>query len=343
MERTTGEVSLPLKTLVNVNPTGARVRADLGDLQPLVRSLHEEGLRLPLLVGSDFTLVEGARRLAAIQQLPNQVTEVPVIVATTWEKVVDYYARTWELHQQGYESAPLNWKELDDLAGRVLPPLFATEGAIARRLWQAERDRARAQGRPEPPRDNHRLRREVGRCLLPLYPSLSNIRDLLGSVAAFKDPANGFPPEYGDTVAAMVDATEKADGATSALMHLLRDLRSRRIGLEELQQYRVRPKGHRQDAGLKLFPRPAHVSKARTDGAAQTHNDGFVADEGFVQRLATMLEGTGQEARQYRDVSPHVSLEEAKAALRKMNVAARDIGKFRQVLRTYLEEKDTHS
>jgi ParB-like chromosome segregation protein Spo0J len=66
--------SLPIDSII----VGERHRRDLGDIDGLAASIAELGLLQPIVVRSDGTLIAGARRLCAAQQLG--WTEIPVNV-----------------------------------------------------------------------------------------------------------------------------------------------------------------------------------------------------------------------------------------------------------------------
>lgn len=46
-----------------------RIRQDFGDIAALARSMHDIGLLHPIIVTTTYTLVVGARRVCAAQQL----------------------------------------------------------------------------------------------------------------------------------------------------------------------------------------------------------------------------------------------------------------------------------
>ncbi len=60
-----------------------RIRQDLGDIKSLAKSIDELGLMYPIMVTSEYVLVDGGRRLAAIKLLG--WPEIPVMVVE-WKK-----------------------------------------------------------------------------------------------------------------------------------------------------------------------------------------------------------------------------------------------------------------
>ncbi len=60
---------------------GERFRRKLGNIDLLAQSIKEEGVIYPILVGKDRTLIDGRRRLAALEQLGIEETEVLIYEA----------------------------------------------------------------------------------------------------------------------------------------------------------------------------------------------------------------------------------------------------------------------
>lgn len=62
-----------------------RVRRDLGDLEPLMASLRKHGMLNPIIVGSDFELIAGQRRLESATRLG--WASVPCRIAETTDEL----------------------------------------------------------------------------------------------------------------------------------------------------------------------------------------------------------------------------------------------------------------
>jgi len=60
---------------------GERIRQNLGDIESLSKSISELGLMYPILITSNYDLVDGGRRLAAVRLLG--WTKVSVIIMST--------------------------------------------------------------------------------------------------------------------------------------------------------------------------------------------------------------------------------------------------------------------
>jgi ParB family chromosome partitioning protein len=60
---------------------GERFRRKLGNIELLAQSIKEEGLLYPILVDKDGNLIDGQRRLTALNQLGIEETEVLIYEA----------------------------------------------------------------------------------------------------------------------------------------------------------------------------------------------------------------------------------------------------------------------
>ncbi len=114
------DVSLPLQAIHNANP--AWIRDDLGDLTGLVKHIRKQGLVLPVLVTPDAYVIDGARRIEALQQLG--VTAIPVVTVDTWEQVVDYFVKARQLESLGLPFKSLKVMEFGALVNGPLYQLM---------------------------------------------------------------------------------------------------------------------------------------------------------------------------------------------------------------------------
>ncbi|MFH1560073.1 MAG: DNA methyltransferase [Chloroflexota bacterium] len=71
---------------------GNRLRRDLGDIEPLARSIAEIGLLQPVVVSEDGTLIAGHRRLMAWRMLGRPEEEIPVTVVPLKEIAMGEFA-----------------------------------------------------------------------------------------------------------------------------------------------------------------------------------------------------------------------------------------------------------
>ncbi len=113
--------TLPLSTLLNMNPVDSWVRPVLENSK-LKDSIARNGIKLPILVAPDFTVVDGFQRLYAAADL--HFKDVPVTIAKDWETFVEYQKMVKTLEAEGWSSEPMTWLQLSDLWLTVLPKLY---------------------------------------------------------------------------------------------------------------------------------------------------------------------------------------------------------------------------
>lgn len=113
--------TLPLSTLLNLNPKDSWVRPVL-DNTKLKDSIARNGMKLPILIAPDFTIVDGFERLYAARDLGFK--DVPVVIAKDWETFVEYRRSVNALEAEGWPSEPMTWLQLSDLWLNVLPKLY---------------------------------------------------------------------------------------------------------------------------------------------------------------------------------------------------------------------------
>lgn len=113
--------TLPLSTLLNMNPRESWVRPVLEN-QKLKDSIARNGMKLPILVAPDFSIVDGFQRLYVAADL--RFKDVPVTVAKNWETFIEYQEVSKTLAAEGWPSEPMTWLQLSDLWLTVLPKLY---------------------------------------------------------------------------------------------------------------------------------------------------------------------------------------------------------------------------
>lgn len=113
--------TLPLRTLLDMNAKDSWVRPVLENSK-LKDSIARNGMKLPILVAPDFSVVDGFQRLYVAADL--RFKDVPVIIARDWETFIKYQASVKALEAEGWPSEPMNWLQLSDLWLNVLPKLY---------------------------------------------------------------------------------------------------------------------------------------------------------------------------------------------------------------------------
>lgn len=139
--------TLPVRAILNSNPS--QIREDLGDLEPLKKSLQDHNMKLPILLTQDWELVDGARRLHAAKELGWEF--VPVLIDPSWDKVIDHYKQARRLGSLATNAAlPMTWLEFCEVWGGPLHRMYGPE-RTRRMLETKKRKQA---GEPAPDASN---------------------------------------------------------------------------------------------------------------------------------------------------------------------------------------------
>lgn len=136
MNETSGETRLPIRDILNANPTW--MRSDFGDLNPLMDSMKERGIVVPLLLDTSFLALDGGRRTVAAKKLG--WTEVPVTVTDDWYKAIVAFKRARRAESMGLPFEPmrlLHLFELDDQLIRLYQPIRRRNSLATRHARQA--------------------------------------------------------------------------------------------------------------------------------------------------------------------------------------------------------------
>lgn len=137
--------TLPIRDIRNANPVW--LRDQLGPVDQLAKSIRAHGLNIPVLLRSDWVMLDGARRLAAVDKLG--WTEIPVVIANSWDQVIKYFTEVLELENSSTDMrrAPMRWSELDELWSVLLKPIHEERRRTRIGAQRKVNDALRAQGR----------------------------------------------------------------------------------------------------------------------------------------------------------------------------------------------------
>ena len=113
--------TLPIRDIRNSNP--AWFRTDMGDMDGLTASVKEHGVQKPVLLRSDFLLIDGARRIEAATNA--RLKDVPVKIINTWEEVMKAF------RPADPDCYPMDWPTLLDFWYTVLKPIHQDFRIIA--------------------------------------------------------------------------------------------------------------------------------------------------------------------------------------------------------------------
>src|SRR4029453_14723374 len=79
-----GLTRMPIRDILWSNPEWFRI--SIGDVEPLSRSIREQGLQVPILLTEDLLVLDGARRIMAYMSMGRK--EIPVVVTNDWDRVI---------------------------------------------------------------------------------------------------------------------------------------------------------------------------------------------------------------------------------------------------------------
>ena len=208
-------VTLPVRLIKNANPAYVRrdVLQDAEYLKKIKQSIvHEQGLRLPILITPDYQVVDGAVRLEAHDLLG--WPKIEVIVAHDWETVKQYFLRVRELEAAGFIPKPMRWMDEEDLIQRILKPIYAP---VSRAHMAASIKQARSNGTTPPlasGRMNSRIYGDLQMMFGESISMLEVLRDLRSGIAS----GTRISTQFGADLQDLVERSELAgDGRHSAL------------------------------------------------------------------------------------------------------------------------------
>lgn len=208
-------VTLPVRLIKNANPAYVRrdVLQDAEYLKKLKQSvLHEQGLRLPILITPDYQVIDGAIRLEVYDLLG--WTKIPVIVAHDWETARQYFLRVRELEAAGFIPRPMRWMDQEDLIQRLLKPLYApvSKAQMSATLRQVRR------GGTLPPEASGRLNSRIYGDLRLMFGESISMLEVLRDLRSTIKAGSRISPRLGAELQDLVERSELAgDGRHSAL------------------------------------------------------------------------------------------------------------------------------
>lgn len=122
------------------------------DITGLVKSLQEDGQQIPILVDADYALIDGLRRLRALQSFG--ATQIEVFATSMYPAACDLLNRARE---HGVEALPISPRRIYEITVSMKPVLYATvnyykigrkKGANAKASAGGRRILAKALGLP---------------------------------------------------------------------------------------------------------------------------------------------------------------------------------------------------
>lgn len=178
-EKTIG-AKLPIRDILWSNP--GWFRADLGEPDALIRSIKTSGLQVPVLLTKDLLVIDGARRIMAYVAMGRK--EIPVVISSDWDTVMDHLARTREAEATGLPFQRMGWDEMDTLWRIAVTPLYLPK-RIARGVATKK---ARQQGEElEATPTVHNINQDIGRAFGIDPAHVKGVRDIFASLRGIQE------------------------------------------------------------------------------------------------------------------------------------------------------------
>ena len=167
---------MPIRDILWSNPVW--FRTSLGDVQPLIQSIKERGLQVPILVTEDLLVLDGARRIVAYMSLGYK--DIPVVVTNDWDKVVEHLEHTRAMEASGLPSEHMSWEDLDTVWRLGIIPLYepkrqANIAAGAAKRW-GKKQRTPSRQIPEP------VNTGLSRAFATAMSTVKTLRDLFTAI-----------------------------------------------------------------------------------------------------------------------------------------------------------------
>jgi len=111
---------MPIRDILWSNPEWFRI--SVGDVEPLSRSIKEQGLQVPILLTEDLLVLDGARRIMAYMSMGRK--EIPVVVTNDWDRVIEHLEHTRTVEASGLPFEHMQWDDLETLWRVGIIPLY---------------------------------------------------------------------------------------------------------------------------------------------------------------------------------------------------------------------------
>jgi hypothetical protein len=305
------QVQLPIRDIRNANPAWLRSSEGLKPLDPLIKSLDNKGMLLPVLIRPDFVMLDGARRLLAAEKLG--WTEVPVIVANSWPDVRRYYDDLAKIEKElpGTFYKQLGWREMDELWSVLLKPVHHTQRMSRAITERKRRAKLRQQGLSEPEVHHHDSDTAYTGYVTdladmfqirPIHVKL--IRDIFHSARILEKTT----PEFRAPFEKLLRTAENLGVQTSSTMRQF--TRNVRTGTEigkavELAEHSL------SNSFKAPWRRAVHVEKLPAASTTPLLPTYPVITREVVQNLTKLLEQLSMEAARFYEFEPQVNVKVA--------------------------------
>lgn len=341
MELRPTDVRLPVRQIRDANLAWVRSDAEAKD-DDLLKSLREEGMKLPILLTNELVIADGARRFLRAVHLGWR--DVPVIVTTEWDVVYDYFQDVREMAAAGEPYEPMTWAEIVDLVAGPLDLLYRRRRLERGRASRAEAAARRAAGQPR-----SRAKSEVdyvGEAADVLgwrRSDLRSVREMFWALQVIKEQedaqrkaayleggaeAADAIPRRAELLRDEVTRLENDGGLEGGLYSLLKKLRWIAAGKDPAIVKTGRAK---RKVGEPTF------TERRAKAAADPQATGREMDAQTLARLTNVLTGLGVEADEYTHLRPQVRIDEARTSAKNIRTAVNQINRLVRVIKAYAD------
>lgn len=347
MEPRDTEPRLPIRQILNLNPTWVRDNVGVGEQDDLAKSLNTHGMKLPILLTEELVVADGARRLVRAKKLGWR--EVPVLITSDWDVVTSYYRKAREMESSGEPHKPMGWKDIITLIEGPIDQLYhqrRLERGRESRLANRERRRNGEKGISSSRK--HDFIGEVADVLGWERSDLRSVRELFWSMETLRrqeeirlsgltdEQREGETDRYQLLLTQQRRLEETGGGPEGGLYSLLNKVRLAAKGVDPVTVRTGRAKRSLAD--------PSYTQrKARVERAALTlQPTGRELDSATMSNLAKMIMNVGIEAKEYTHLRPTITGDDALVAAKDIKAAIANLNGLARVLKAYaqlLEEK----
>lgn len=346
MEFQPADVRLPVRQIRDANLSWVRRDAGTVTDDDLLKSLRDEGMKLPILLTNELVIADGARRFLRAERLGWR--DVPVVVTTDWRIVQEYFAAARRLEAAGEPHEPMTWAEIADLVSGPLDLLY-----LRRRLERGKASRAaaairRQTGGKAPAKRETDFVAEAAEVLGWKMMDLRHVREVYWTLAGIEEQeaanrkaarqrggqeAADLLPRRAEQLRGEVERLENDGGVEGGLHSLLKKLKWIAAGNDPASLKLGRAK--RRVGDPTFAERKAAI-------AANPTAVGRELDTQTLLRIAQVMTGLGIEADAYTHLRPSVRIEDAQAAAQQIKAAVNKLNRLNRLVKAYSESLEEH-
>lgn len=173
---------MPIRDILWSNPEW--FRTNIGDVQPLVQSIKEHGLQVPILLTEDLLVLDGARRLTAYMSMGRK--EIPVVITNNWDRVIGHLERTRAVEASGFPFEYMSWEDLDALWRLGIIPLHKSE-KIAKMIKTTAERKKRGIPRPAVNSTSFAVNESLSQAFAMEVSTVKGVRDTFAALRGIEE------------------------------------------------------------------------------------------------------------------------------------------------------------